>query len=81
MDRGEVERELGRFLSTLTEAEFDGGTSLVKSRLLSSLNLVELILWIEERFALVLNPQDITAEEFDTLALMAEYILKRQAQI
>jgi acyl carrier protein len=77
MDRGEVERELRRFLSGLTDAEFDNGTSLVKSRLLSSLNLVELILWIEETFEVVLNPQDITAEEFDTPALMTDYILNQ----
>lgn len=48
--------------------------SLFQSRTIDSVQLLDLIIAIEEQYSVTVNPQEVTAEEFDTIELMSKYI-------
>lgn len=50
------------------------GDPLITSGRLSSFSIVSIILEIEEEFGVILNPQDIKREDFDTISLIANTV-------
>ncbi len=55
------------------------GEPLISSGLIDSFNLVDLGLFVEERFGVRLDDTELNAETFDSLAQLAALIEARQA--
>lgn len=50
------------------------------SGLIDSAGLLELLMWYESNFAIPLKPEEITIDNLGSIALMAEYVIKRKGQ-
>lgn len=50
------------------------------SGLIDSAGLLELLMWYEGHFAIPLKPEEITIDNLGSIALMAEYVIKRKGQ-
>lgn len=55
------------------EDQIDGDTELFSSGLLDSVSMVSLITFIEEKTGAVIQPADVTLENFDTPAAIIAY--------
>lgn len=53
-------------------------TSLIESGILDSLSLIRLINFVEERFNLIINDEEIIPDNFETINLLASLISSRQ---
>ncbi len=58
----------------LSEGDFDADTLLFSSSLLSSLELVDMLLFIEQKFDIRVPTPEVTTEKFDTVNLIANFI-------
>ncbi|MFT4014131.1 MAG: phosphopantetheine-binding protein [Paracoccus sp. (in: a-proteobacteria)] len=56
------------------EEDLDGQTELFSSGLLDSVSMVSLITFIEERAGAVVQPSDVTIENFDTAERIMAYV-------
>jgi acyl carrier protein len=52
-------------------------TSLLESRILDSLSILKLVLFIEKRFGVVVAPDELVPENFETIALISSYLRKK----
>jgi acyl carrier protein len=52
--------------------------ALISSGLIDSFHLVDLALFIEDQFGVILDDTELNAQTFDTLADLAQIIKKRQ---
>ena len=59
---------------TVTETE-----PLISGGLIDSFHLVDLALFVEDRFGVRIDDSEINADTFDTLAQLAELIRQRQS--
>lgn len=57
--------------------DFDKDTSLFQDRILDSLNLVMLIGFLEEKFAIKIKTSEVSIENLDTVAQMITFIEKK----
>jgi acyl carrier protein len=60
------------------DVDLNADTLLFSSQLLNSMNLVELIVFLEETFDVKVKPMDIVFENFDTINLMLAYIERQK---
>lgn len=51
-----------------------GSTDLLLTGLVDSLGVIDIVGWVEDAFAFVIDPADITLENFQTPDLIASYI-------
>jgi len=68
----------------IIDASFQNVTdteSLVQSRLLSSIMVVDLAVALEERFNFKIPFSDITKENFDTVDLLEKYLISKGVKI
>ncbi len=56
----------------------DASTRLISSGLVDSLTIVDLAIFVEDRFGVKLKPNELNAETFDTLGDLAKLIEARQ---
>ena len=61
------------------EMEIDADTSLFRDQLLDSMNLTNLIMFLEETFAIRIGAIDIAFENLDTVNHMIAFIAKKKA--
>ena len=61
------------------EMEIDADTSLFRDQLLDSMNLTNLIMFLEETFAIRIGAIDIAFENLDTVNHMIAFIAKKRA--
>lgn len=52
--------------------------SLLRTGVISSLGMMELVAWVEETFGVVANPEEITEQNFDTLRGIARFIAEKR---
>ena len=52
--------------------------SLIGSGLIDSLAVLDLVEFLESEFAIQLDPEDLTGENFDTIAAMARLVTERR---
>ena len=52
--------------------------SLIASGLIDSFAVVEILDFLEKRFDIVFDPEDLTGENFDSIAAIAGLVRKRQ---
>jgi len=60
--------------------EVDDTTSLLEAGVLDSLNMVNLINYLENTYGLVIQEQDLTPENFDSIESIANYVTRYQAR-
>ncbi len=60
------------------QRRLEGDTVLISSGLVDSFSLVDLAMFIEERFEVRLHDTELNADTFDTLGQLAELVEGRQ---
>jgi len=61
------------------ETEIDADTSLFRDQLLDSMNLTNLIMFLEETFGIRIGAIDIAFENLDTVNHMLAFIAKKKS--
>ncbi len=61
------------------EMEIDADTSLFRDQLLDSMNLTNLIMFLEETFGIKIGAIDIAFENLDTVNHMLAFIAKKKS--
>ena len=69
---------LERFLYKKAGDELDEDFDLLGTGVLDSLGAFTLVFFIEESFGIEVPPQDVTIEDFATVATIAAYIARRR---
>lgn len=55
--------------------------SLLRTGVISSLGMMEVVGWVEETFGIIVDPEEITEQNFDTLLGIERFVTaKRSAQ-
>ena len=66
------------FLYMRKNKELADTDSLLRTGVISSLGMMELVGWVEETFGLVVDPSEITEQNFDSLDRLARFVTARQ---
>ena len=77
-----TEKELIEFLRTTYDLEpdsVDAGTPLFSSALLDSINMVEVVAYLEDKTGLVVEADDLTLDNFDTVETILLFCRSRSA--
>jgi acyl carrier protein len=70
---------LENFMYMRRNKELDDDDSLLRTGVITSLGVMELVDWVETTFGLRVDPSDITEENFDTVRSIARYITTKAA--
>jgi acyl carrier protein len=57
----------------------DTALDLMRARIIDSMAILELVVWIEQAFGLRVKNEDLTAENFRSAAALAGYIRRSRA--
>lgn len=77
-----AQQTIARFIATqLLDGERDVGfdDEIVLDGTIDSLGVTRLIDHLEREFGIAIPPQDVTIENFRSIATMADYVISRQA--
>ena len=66
------------FLYMRKNKELGDDESLLRTGVISSLGMMELVGWVEETFNVAVGPEEITEQNFDTLRGIAGFIGEKQ---
>lgn len=83
LDKGQIQDSLLKFLAgegMLNLKDANHQSKLFSTGLLSSLDMIEITLLIEEKFAIHLDPLDINLDNLDTVEKIAEFVMENSAQ-
>jgi acyl carrier protein len=80
---GEIEAKIQDFLMTSKDLAIRVNSlsvdqSLIGSGLIDSLAVLDLVEFLESEFAIQLDPEDLTGENFDTIQAMARLVRERR---
>ena len=53
--------------------------SLLRTGVITSLGMMELVGWVEEEFGIAIDPADITEQNFDSLRNVARFVAAKQS--
>lgn len=67
------------FILDPTTSDFDGGTSLTATGVLDSMGVLELIMFLEERFGIKVPDEDTLPANLDTIDRIVRYVEGRMA--
>jgi methoxymalonate biosynthesis acyl carrier protein len=75
-----IEQTLKEFVAGL--CQLPGGAlsaqeSLFESRKLNSINLMELVTFVEETYSIQIGPMDLSLQNFDTVEKIATFVRQR----
>ena len=59
------------------ETRIDLESSLIKSGIVDSLSLLRLISFLEEKFGIVIDDEDVVPENFDTIKIMESLVAEK----
>lgn len=84
VDERTIERDLRQFLAENFILDDDGATlaadqSLTEAGVLDSMGVLELIMFIEERFGVTVPDEDTLPENLDSVARIVNYVERRLA--
>lgn len=75
----EIQSKVETFISELIFRPLNANENLVTDRLIDSIALVELVVFIESSFSVKIAPHEMTAENFDHPTLISRLILEKQS--
>lgn len=82
-DNSDLVREIAEFIqhniSRFPEEELDTETPLISSGLIDSFNLIKLILFLEERYQVTIDPSEVIPSDFETIALTIGVVNERKS--
>jgi len=70
---------LDNFMYMRRVKELGDDDSLLRTGVITSLGVMELVDWVETTFGVSVEPSDITEENFDTVRSIARYIATKAA--
>jgi acyl carrier protein len=80
--RSVIEAYVSRELVTKPEAlPLSAGTPLIGSGILDSLSLLKLVLFLEQRFQILVGAEDLIPENFATIDAVCEFVSSRQSRL
>ena len=59
--------------------EVDPDTELLRSGLVDSLGVVEIVYWLEERIDVEIDPADVTIDNFGSVTRIVDYVDRLEA--
>ena len=62
------------FMYMRKHKELGDDDSLLRTGVISSLGMMELVGWVEETFTLAVDPSEITEQTFDTVRCIARFV-------
>lgn len=62
------------FLPDVSAGDLDPDLDLLESGIVDSLGLLKVIAWLEERYGVVAEDEDLTPERFRSVASIAEFL-------
>jgi acyl carrier protein len=68
---------LGNFLFTEDVSALSDEASLVRGGIIDSTGILELIMFLEERFSIRIRPEEMVPENFDSVDRVAQFIERR----
>ena len=81
-EMSEVETELTEYILTQIvkrpKQQLDRNTALISSGLIDSFHLVDLAIFIEEKFGVRIDDSELNADTFDTVSQLSGLIRQRQ---
>lgn len=84
-DRAAIEQAIKDQIVAIVDQMGDDARGLARdelipaSGLIDSAGLLQLLAWYEQHYAIPLAPEDLTIDNLGSIALMADYLLRRQA--
>ena len=79
----DIERDVRHFITEnfiLNGATIDGAGSLTRNGVLDSMGVLELIMFIEERFGITVPDEDTLPENLDSVDLIVRYVRGRMGE-
>lgn len=70
---------LENFLFSDDESALDDEGSLIRSGILDSTGIHELIMFIEEQFGLTVTPEEMVPANFDSIRTVDEFVTRKRA--
>jgi len=67
------------FMYMRKSKELRDDDSLLRTGLISSLGMMELVEWVQDTFALTIDPVEITEQNFDTVQNIARYVATKSS--
>jgi acyl carrier protein len=67
------------FLYMRKNKDISDTDSLLRTGVITSLGMMELVGWVEETFGLVIDPAEITEHNFDSLRNIARFVGSKQS--
>ncbi len=64
-------------MALLDKEEVDRDTSLFSAGLIDSLNLVQLVAFVEKQYGIKVGPMDLTLDNFDSVSRISSFIRSR----
>jgi acyl carrier protein len=52
--------------------------SFLENNIIDSMNVIELVMFLEEKFYIQIEDRDITPDNFDSVTRLAEYVRRKQ---
>lgn len=71
---------LDNLLMTNDETQLDNNASFLEEGIVDSTGVLELVLFVEESFGIQVQDEEITPENFDSVAQLAQYIQGKTGQ-
>jgi acyl carrier protein len=72
--RGFLAGELGKDVSQISDDE-----SLLESGTIDSIGVMQLVAFLESTYGLTVDDDELTPENFDTIAAVSSFVARRQA--
>lgn len=79
-----VEQQIRTFLAEnffVEDADLRGDASLTRTGIIDSTGVMEILLFLEERFGVRVPDEDITPENLDTIDALVGYLGRVEAQV
>lgn len=79
-----VEQQIRTFLAEnffVEDADLRGDASLTRTGIIDSTGVMEILLFLEERFGVRVPDEDITPENLDTIDALVRYLGRVEAQV
>ena len=78
MRNDQVEVKISDFFSRyLRDTDFDDATDLITSGLVNSLLAMQLVLYLEEEYKIVVNNDDLNIRNFNSIRNIADFVMRK----
>ncbi len=69
-------KKIHKFVESMAKKKLRSTDRLYTTKLINSMGIIDLVVAIENEFAIKINANDITEENFDSIAQISHYVSK-----